>query len=115
MSTLEEFMGSTEMAANIFQRAQTADLVQRRNLHGVEEITTVAEDVGVEIRLTIERLGGVMPEDLPRHKRISRGDWVPGLRAGEEYVPAELWSAELEDVSETTVPIISYDGPKKDE
>ena len=115
MSTLEEFMGSTEMAANIFQRAQTADLVQRRNLHGVEDITTVAEDVGVEIRLTIERLGGIMPEDLPRHKRISRGDWVPGLREGDEYVPDELWSAELEDAGETTFPIVEIDAPKEGE
>jgi DNA-damage-inducible protein D len=115
MSTLEEFMGSTEMAANIFQRAQTADLVQRRNLQGVEEITTVAEDVGVEIRLTIERLGGTMPEDLPRHKRISRGDWMPGLREGDEYVPDAIWSTATPDADDAAIPVIEIEAPKIDE
>ena len=48
-----------------------------------------AEDVGVEIRLTIERLGGTMPEDLPLYKRLSRYEWVPELKDDDDDL-AEL-------------------------
>ena len=91
----KDWMGVTEEGYNIFQRVLTGSVVQTRNLRGQAAITQAAEDVGVEIRLTIERTGGTLPEHLPRHRRLARGDWVPGLREGEEYVPDERWSAPI--------------------
>lgn len=85
----KDWMGVTEEAYNIFQRSLTASVIQQRNIRGQEAILHTAEDVGVEIRLTIQRTGGVMPEDLPRHRPLTRGDWVPGLREGDEYIPDE--------------------------
>ncbi|MBA3827049.1 MAG: hypothetical protein H0X24_24545 [Ktedonobacterales bacterium] len=82
-----DWMGVAESAYNEFQRALTATVVERKNLQGQTAITTAAEDVGVQIRLTIERTGGTMPEDLPRYRRLSRGDWVPELQ---DDAPAEL-------------------------
>lgn len=73
---LEEFMGTDEYIANEFQRSQTALVIKQRNLQGESEIRAVAEDVGVQIRLTIERIGGVLPEDMPRYRRLLRGEWM---------------------------------------
>ena len=75
-STPEEFMGVLEMATHIFQRASLTALIQQRNLHGEEVITTTAEDVGVQIRLNLEKMGLPMPEDLPRHRRLADGEWM---------------------------------------
>jgi DNA-damage-inducible protein D len=75
--TLPETMGSAELGANIFQRTMTADLISKRNLQGIDPIAATAEDVGVEIRLTIERIGGTMPEDMPQYPPLPPGEWMP--------------------------------------
>ncbi len=75
--TLPETMESVEMGANIFQRTMTADLISKRNLQGIAPIAATAKDVGVEIRLTIERVGGTMPEDMPQYPPLPPGEWMP--------------------------------------
>ena len=93
--TLPETMGSAELGANIFQRTMTADLIQKHNLQGIAPIAATAEDVGVEIRRTIERIGGTMPEDMPQYPPLPPGEWMPldhpaRMQWDEEEEPAEL-------------------------
>jgi DNA-damage-inducible protein D len=76
-SSLEEFMGVLELTANSFQRAGVASLIHQRNLQGDDVIAATAEDVGVQMRLMLEKMGLPMPEDLPRHRRLADGEWMP--------------------------------------
>lgn len=60
-----DHMGSTELAANLFRATQTDEKLRRDNIKGKTEAGNVHYAVGKEVRETIERLGGTMPEDLP--------------------------------------------------
>ena len=60
-----DHMGSTELAANLFRATQTEEKIQRENIQGRDEANRTHYEVGAEVRATIERLGGTMPEDLP--------------------------------------------------
>ena len=58
-------MGSTELATNLFRTTQTDEKLRRKNIKGKENANQAHYDVGVEVRDTIKRLGGTMPEELP--------------------------------------------------
>ena len=58
-------MGSEELADNIFRIAQTAAKLKRDNVDNEYTANSVHYEVGKEIRNTIEKLGGTMPEKLP--------------------------------------------------
>ena len=60
-----DHMGSTELAANLFRATQTDEKLRRDNVTGKTEAGNVHYAVGKEVRDTIKRLGGTMPEDLP--------------------------------------------------
>jgi DNA-damage-inducible protein D len=60
-----DHMGSTELAANLFRATQTEEKIRRENIQGKEAANQTHYDVGQEVRATIKRLGGTMPEDLP--------------------------------------------------
>jgi hypothetical protein len=77
---MRQWMGLEELTDNLFQRVQTRALIQRNNIRGAQHLNTAAYDVGVEVRLTLQRLGATMPEDLPRHKPLSKYDYLPELR-----------------------------------
>lgn len=62
---IKDYMGAEEEGINIFHRTQARALIERRELAGEAEINQAVYDVGVEVRLTIARLDGTMPEDLP--------------------------------------------------
>ena len=53
-----DHMGYEELAANLFRAT-------RENIQGKAQANQTHYDVGKEVRSTIERLGGTMPEDLP--------------------------------------------------
>ena len=59
------WMGSEELADNIFRAAQTQALIHRTDVQGRENLNTAHEQVSEVVRETIQRLGGTMPEDLP--------------------------------------------------
>lgn len=59
-----DWMGSEELAANWF-RATQAEAKLRREDIGKAQANATHFDVGREVRATIQRLGGTMPEDLP--------------------------------------------------
>jgi DNA-damage-inducible protein D len=60
-----DHMGSTELAANLFRATQTEDKIRRDNIQGKEAANATHQAIGEEVRATIARIGGAMPEDLP--------------------------------------------------
>lgn len=60
-----DHMGSDELAANIFRASQTRQKLERDQVQGKDNANTTHYQVGQEVRNTIQRLGGTMPEDLP--------------------------------------------------
>ena len=60
-----DHMGSTELAANLFRATQTDEKLRRDNIVDKNRAYQTHYTVGKEVRETIERLGGTMPEDLP--------------------------------------------------
>jgi len=60
-----DYMGSTELAANLFRATQTDDKIRREQIKGKQNAINTHHDVGKEVRDTIKRLGGTMPENLP--------------------------------------------------
>ena len=60
-----DFMGSTELIANLFRISQTEEKLRKDNIIGAEKATSTHYAVGREVRKAIEKIGGTMPEDLP--------------------------------------------------
>ena len=58
-------MGSEELADNIFRIAQTDAKLKRDNVDNEYTANPVHFEVGREVRNSIKRLGGTMPENLP--------------------------------------------------
>lgn len=60
-----DHMGYEELAANLFRATQTEAKLRRENIQGKDNANQTHYAVGKEVRDTIKRLGGTMPEDLP--------------------------------------------------
>jgi len=60
-----DFMGSTELIANLFRISQTEEKLKKDKAATTDEANDIHFIVGREVRGTIERVGGTMPEDLP--------------------------------------------------
>ena len=60
-----DYMGSTELAANLFRATQTDEKLRKENIIGKEAANQTHYEVGKKVRQTIKELGGTMPEDLP--------------------------------------------------
>jgi DNA-damage-inducible protein D len=60
-----DFMSSTELIANLFRISQTEEKLKKDKICTKEDANDVHYIVGREVRGTIERVGGTMPEDLP--------------------------------------------------
>ena len=58
-------MGSDELIANLFRISQTEQKLKNENIKIEKEANDTHYEVGKEIRKTIKKLGGTMPEDLP--------------------------------------------------
>src|SRR5574344_1208561 len=58
-------MGEDELVANLFRINQTKQKLQKENINGEANAKKIHNLVGKEVRKTIKRLGGTMPEDLP--------------------------------------------------
>ena len=58
-------MGSDELIANLFRISQTEQKLKNENIKLENEANKTHYEVGKEIRNTIKRLGGTMPEDIP--------------------------------------------------
>lgn len=64
-----DFMSSTELIANLFRISQTEDKLKKDNVSNSSDANETHFIVGREVRSTIERVGGTMPEDLPVPKK----------------------------------------------
>lgn len=64
-----DYMGSIELAANLFRATQTDEKLRRNQVVGKEAAGDVHFQVGEKVRQTIADLGGTMPEDLPTPKK----------------------------------------------
>jgi DNA-damage-inducible protein D len=60
-----DYMGSTELAANLFRATQAEDKLRRDNVQSKYKANQTHYEVGRKVRQTIAELGGTIPEDLP--------------------------------------------------
>ena len=58
-------MGSDELIVNLFRISQTNQKLINDNVQGEDNANDVHYNVGKEVRNTIKRIGGIMPENLP--------------------------------------------------
>ena len=65
-------MCSEELAANLFRITQTESKLKKDNVRIEKTANETHYEVGVEIRSTIKKLGGTMPEDLPTVASIKK-------------------------------------------
>jgi DNA-damage-inducible protein D len=65
--------GATELAANLFRITQTDEKIIKENIKGEDRANITHFHVGKEVRETIKRVNGTMPEDLSpevRHYKV---------------------------------------------
>lgn len=60
-----DFMGSEELAANLFRITQTEAKLKREKVKNKEKANQTHYTVGKTVRKAIEDIGGTMPENLP--------------------------------------------------
>ena len=65
MEDILDNMGSEELVANLFRILQTESKLKKDNVKTEVCANKTYYEVGKEIRKTIKKLGGTMPEDLP--------------------------------------------------
>ncbi|MBF0213387.1 MAG: hypothetical protein HQM00_07475 [Magnetococcales bacterium] len=69
---LLDFMGSTELAANLFRITQTEEKIRREGIKGQFGLENAAEQAGAIVRKTMQEISGQKPEDLPLADDIQR-------------------------------------------
>lgn len=69
--TLYDYMGKTELAANLFRVTQTAERIKNQHAKGITEVSITAQNVGAEVRSVMIRSGGAPPEELALEEDIS--------------------------------------------
>jgi DNA-damage-inducible protein D len=67
-----DFMGSTELAANLFRLTQTDERIRKKGVHGQQACAQEAHVVGREVRATMEKLSNTFPEKLPPTEDIKQ-------------------------------------------
>lgn len=60
-----DFMGSTELAANLFRISQTTERLKNDKKVNKENAKDIHYEVGSKVRKAIKDIGGTMPENLP--------------------------------------------------
>ena len=61
-----DYMGSLELAANLFRIATTENVMRNNNVSTPQEAQTTHYKVGKSVRNTLIEVGATMPEKLPR-------------------------------------------------
>lgn len=62
--------GRAELAANDFRITQTEEKLVRDRVNSEKQAISTHHEVGQEVRATIRKLGGIMPENLPPEPSI---------------------------------------------
>ena len=60
-----DYMGSEELAANLFRITQTEGKLKKEQVTNKTQANQIHYDVGRKVRKAIEEIGGTMPEELP--------------------------------------------------
>ena len=60
-----DYMGSTELIANLFRISQTEEKLRKDQVSTSDAATAVHYAVGNEVREAIRKIDGTMPEDIP--------------------------------------------------
>ena len=60
-----DYMGSDELAANIFRASLTKQKLEREQIKGKEKVNRAHNEMGRAVRETIIKTGATVPEDLP--------------------------------------------------
>ncbi len=91
---LMDYMGRTELAANLFRITQTEERIRNRNIKGQEALEATHRIVGAEVRKIVTENVGKAPESLPQerelpevkkqlkqgYKKMKKGDKTPVKR-----------------------------------
>lgn len=64
--------GRAELAANEFRITQTEQILRQDGAVGEIQACETHKRVGAEVRKTIKKLGGTMPEDLPPEPSLKK-------------------------------------------
>lgn len=67
-----DFMGKTELAANLFRITQTEEKLKKDNVLSQRMAEQTAEVVGKKVRQTMREISGVLPEQLPPAEDIKQ-------------------------------------------
>ena len=65
-----DWMGSTELAANLFRITQTEDVITNKKIKGEDNACSTHYRVGKAVRNAIKEIGGTMPEKFTNTKQI---------------------------------------------
>lgn len=65
-----DFMGKSELAANLFRITQTDEKIKNSNIRGQGRCESAAEEVGSKVRKLMLETGGKAPEALPKARDI---------------------------------------------
>ena len=68
--SLLDYMGGTELAANLFRITQTEEKIRRENIVGQRNLETAHKSVGRRVREAMIEISDTRPEDLPLEPRI---------------------------------------------
>jgi DNA-damage-inducible protein D len=60
-----DYMNSQELIANLFRISLAEEKIKKEQIQGVDAATATHHQVGHEVRQTIERVKGVLPENQP--------------------------------------------------
>lgn len=67
-----DYMGSAELAANLFRITQTDEVLKNKNINNEEDACKTHHNVGKAVRQTIKKIGGTMPENLPTPSKSTK-------------------------------------------
>lgn len=67
-----DFAGRAELAAHDFRITQAEEKLKREHIKSEMRANEAHRQVGVEVREAIRRMGGKMPEDLPKEEHIKK-------------------------------------------
>ena len=67
-----DYMSSAELAANLFRISQTDEVLKNKNINNENDACKTHNIVGKEVRNTIKRIGGTMPEDMPTPNKSTK-------------------------------------------
>ena len=99
-----DYMGATELAANLFRATQTEEKLRREQIGTKEGANAAHLQVGQVVRRTIQELGGTMPEALPTPTKSIKELETEEHKRLQQHTPAQT----------PQLPLFPLDDPSSD-